>query len=223
MVKDAEAHAADDKKRRELVEARNQADSLIHSTEKNLKEHGDKIDAADQQRDRNRRDGTSRRDGRRGCRAIKQKTQNLTQLAMKLGEAVYKAQQQAEAPGAARRRRFRRCRASRRTRTASSMPTSRRSTRTARTSRPDRSTGERSGRGPLRLSPPLPAAATADDEALTWPSGTITKHSASSATRRTTRSRKPTASSRCSFTRTAIRAMPRPSRSSRTSTKPTTS
>ena len=47
MVKDAEAHAADDKKRRELVEARNQADSLIHATEKQLKEHGDKVGAGD--------------------------------------------------------------------------------------------------------------------------------------------------------------------------------
>ena len=45
MVKDAEAHAEDDKKRRELVEARNQADSLIHGTEKTLKEHGDKVGA----------------------------------------------------------------------------------------------------------------------------------------------------------------------------------
>src|SRR5690606_26676087 len=46
MVKEAEQHAAEDKKRREVVEAKNHADSLIHSTEKNLKEHGDKVDAA---------------------------------------------------------------------------------------------------------------------------------------------------------------------------------
>src|SRR5262249_10299034 len=47
MVKDAEQHASEDKKRRELVEARNQAEALIHQTEKNLKEHGDKVAAAD--------------------------------------------------------------------------------------------------------------------------------------------------------------------------------
>ena len=45
MVKDAEAHAAEDKKRRELVEASNQADALVHSTEKAMAEHGDKVDA----------------------------------------------------------------------------------------------------------------------------------------------------------------------------------
>ena len=49
MVKEAELHAADDKRRRELVEARNQADAMIHSTEKDLKEYGDKIAAADKE------------------------------------------------------------------------------------------------------------------------------------------------------------------------------
>src|SRR6266568_9595480 len=47
MVKDAEAHAAEDKKRRALVDAKNQGDALIHSTEKALSEHGDKVDAAE--------------------------------------------------------------------------------------------------------------------------------------------------------------------------------
>ena len=52
MVKEAEMHAAEDKKRRERVEARNHADSMIHSTEKDLKEYGDKVAAADKDGDR---------------------------------------------------------------------------------------------------------------------------------------------------------------------------
>jgi molecular chaperone DnaK len=93
MVKDAEANAADDKKRRRLVEVRNHADSLVHSTEKNLKEYGDKIDAAD--RSAIETAVTELRGAMESddADAIEQKTQNLTQLAMKLGEAVYKAQQ----------------------------------------------------------------------------------------------------------------------------------
>ena len=100
MVKDAESHAADDKKKRRLVEARNHADSLAHSTEKNLKEYGEKIDAAD--RSAIETAVTELRGAMEGedADAIEQKTQALTQLAMKLGEAVYKAQQ-SEAPGAA--------------------------------------------------------------------------------------------------------------------------
>jgi molecular chaperone DnaK len=93
MVKDAESHAADDKKRRELVEAKNQADALIHSTEKAMGEHGDKvgpdektaIDAA----------LASLKDavGGEDSEAIKEKTNTLAQASMKLGEAMYKAQQ----------------------------------------------------------------------------------------------------------------------------------
>ena len=68
MVKDAEAHAEEDKKRRELVEARNQAEALVHSTEKALAEHGDKVDARDEVRDRDgdcRSEVGARRRGRR--------------------------------------------------------------------------------------------------------------------------------------------------------------
>ena len=69
MVKDAEAHAAEDKKRRELVEARNQAEGLIHTTEKTLKEAGDKIPAAEQAKRRDRRSPTLKAVARqRGCR-----------------------------------------------------------------------------------------------------------------------------------------------------------
>ncbi|MBA2589641.1 MAG: molecular chaperone DnaK [Alphaproteobacteria bacterium] len=93
MVKEAESHAAEDKKRRELVEAKNQADALIHSTEKAMAEHGDKvgpdektaIDAA----------LASLKDavGGEDAEAIKEKTNTLAQASMKLGEAMYKAQQ----------------------------------------------------------------------------------------------------------------------------------
>ncbi len=100
MVKDAESHAAEDKKRRRLVEARNHADSLVHSTEKNLKEYGDKIDAADRSAIETAATELSSAIEGEDADAIEQKTQNLTQLAMKLGEAVYKAQQ-SEATGAA--------------------------------------------------------------------------------------------------------------------------
>jgi molecular chaperone DnaK len=92
MVKDAEAHAAEDKKKRALVEARNHADGLVHSTEKTLAEHGDKIEAGEKQaieaavaelKTAMEGDDTD---------AIKAKTDALAQAAMKLGEAMYKAQ-----------------------------------------------------------------------------------------------------------------------------------
>ncbi|HWA70283.1 MAG TPA: molecular chaperone DnaK [Rhizomicrobium sp.] len=93
MVKDAEEHAADDKKRKEGVEARNQADALIHSTEKAMADHGDKVDAADKTAIEaalaSLKDAMSGDD----ADAIKEKTNTLAQASMKLGEAMYKAQQ----------------------------------------------------------------------------------------------------------------------------------
>jgi len=95
MVREAESHAADDKKRKETVEARNQADGLIHSTEKSLKEFGDKADAALKSEIegaitalRGVMDGDD-------AEAIKAKTEALMQSSMKLGEAMYKAQEAA--------------------------------------------------------------------------------------------------------------------------------
>jgi len=100
MVKDAEANASADKKRKELVEARNHADSLIYSTEKSLKEHGDKISAGD-------KDAIEKAiaDLRSSLEAedatvITTKTEALMQSAMKMGEAIYK-EQGAAAGGAA--------------------------------------------------------------------------------------------------------------------------
>ena len=93
MVKDAEANKETDKKKRDSVDARNQADTIIHTTEKSLKEHGSKISDADKKAIesgisdlRNALKGTD-------AEEIKKKTQALVQVSMKLGEAVYKSQQ----------------------------------------------------------------------------------------------------------------------------------
>ena len=98
MVKEAEANKDADKKKREAVDARNQADTLLHSTEKNLKEHGSKVSEADKKAIetasanlRNSLKGTDVED-------IKKKIQELVQASMKLGEAIYKSQQSAK-PG----------------------------------------------------------------------------------------------------------------------------
>ncbi len=93
MVKDAEANKESDKKKRDSVDSRNQADTIIHSTEKNLKEHGSKISNTDKKAIetaisdlRNALKGTDTEE-------VKKKTQSLIQTSMKLGEAVYKSQQ----------------------------------------------------------------------------------------------------------------------------------
>ena len=93
MVKDAEANAAEDKKRKELVEARNHADAMVHQTEKNLAEFGDKVSAEDRAAVQSAVDAL--KDAAKGddTADIQQKTQALTQASMKLGEAMYKAQQ----------------------------------------------------------------------------------------------------------------------------------
>ncbi|EPE99889.1 molecular chaperone DnaK [Rhizobium grahamii] len=95
MVKDAEANAEADKKRREGVEAKNQAESLIHSSEKSLKDYGDKVTEADR---------TAISDAIAALKSaveatepdaedIKAKTQTLMEVSMKLGQAIYEAQQ----------------------------------------------------------------------------------------------------------------------------------
>ena len=93
MVKEAEENADADKARRELVEARNQAESLIHSTEKSIEEHSDKVDPSTVEaielavaalKDELENDNADK---------IKSGIQNVTEAAMKLGEAIYKAQQ----------------------------------------------------------------------------------------------------------------------------------
>jgi len=95
MVKDAEAHAADDKKRRELVEAKNQADSLIHTTERSLTEAGDKVPQGEKDAVQNAVQALKDVMGGDDAEQIKSKTEALAQVSMKLGEAMYKAQQEA--------------------------------------------------------------------------------------------------------------------------------
>ncbi|HWT99962.1 MAG TPA: molecular chaperone DnaK [Terriglobales bacterium] len=93
MVKDAEAHAAEDKKRKALVEARNNAEALIHNAEKQLSEAGDKVAAADKSVvEAAVADLKSVKDGE-DVEAIEAKTNALTQAVMKVGEALYKAAQ----------------------------------------------------------------------------------------------------------------------------------
>ena len=99
MVKDAEAHSAEDKERRELVETKNQAETVIHTTERNIKEHGDKVSDSDKaaieaalDELRAVKDGDDKDE-------IQKKTEATITASMKLGEAIYK--EQAEADGAA--------------------------------------------------------------------------------------------------------------------------
>jgi molecular chaperone DnaK len=99
MVKDAESHATEDKKRRELVEARNQADALVHSTEKALSEHGDKVGTEEKTAIEAGLAGLKDAVKNDDLEDIKAKTNTLAQASMKLGEAMYKAQQ-AEAASA---------------------------------------------------------------------------------------------------------------------------
>jgi len=97
MVKDAEAHAAEDKKRRELVEAKNQADSLIHTTERSLQEAGDKVPAGEREAVQSAIQALKDVVGGDDLEEIKSKTEALGQVAMKMGEALYKAQQTTDA------------------------------------------------------------------------------------------------------------------------------
>jgi molecular chaperone DnaK len=99
MVKDAESHAEEDKKRRELVEARNHGEALVHSTEKAVAEHGDKVDAATKTAiEAAVADLKSELSGE-DLSAIQAKSQTLLQASMKLGEAMYKAQQETAQDG----------------------------------------------------------------------------------------------------------------------------
>jgi molecular chaperone DnaK len=95
MVKDAEAHAAEDKKRKELVEAKNQGEALVHSTEKSLAEFGDKVPPADKTLIETGIADLKTALAGDDAEAIKTKTQALAQSSMKMGEAMYAASQAA--------------------------------------------------------------------------------------------------------------------------------
>ena len=99
MVKDAEANAESDKRKKELVESKNQAESLINSTEKTLKEHGDKISPAEKSAIETSIGELKTAVEAEDLTVIKEKTEALMQASMKLGEAMYKAQQSGEAQG----------------------------------------------------------------------------------------------------------------------------
>ena len=100
MVKEAEENAEADKARRELVEARNAAESLIHGTEKSVKDHGDKVDPttveAIELSIKALKEAMEKDDPER----IRGRSQDLTEAAMKLGEAIYKSQAEADAASA---------------------------------------------------------------------------------------------------------------------------
>ena len=100
MVKDAEANAAEDKKRRELVEAKNQGESLVHSTEKSVKEFGDKVSAEDKGAIETAIEALKTALAGEDVEAIKSRTNELLQASMKLGEAMYKASQASAQQGA---------------------------------------------------------------------------------------------------------------------------
>ena len=91
MVKDAESHAEDDKKRRELVEARNNGEALIHSTEKSLSEYGEKIGEGEREGITTAIEALREALAGEDIEVIKSRTTDLMQASMKLGEAMYQA------------------------------------------------------------------------------------------------------------------------------------
>ena len=95
MIKEAEANAAEDKSRRELIEIKNQADSLVHATEKSLSEHGDKISSSEKEAIESDLSGLKEALQSEDRSMIETKIEALTQSSMKMGEAIYKASQEA--------------------------------------------------------------------------------------------------------------------------------
>ncbi|MDC3082813.1 molecular chaperone DnaK [Pelagibacteraceae bacterium] len=98
MVKEAEENAESDKKKREAVDTRNHADSLINETEKNLKEHGDKIPEADRNKITEDIEELKKVKDSEDLEAIKSKTEALVQSSLKMGEAIYKQNPQSAGP-----------------------------------------------------------------------------------------------------------------------------
>lgn len=97
MVKEAEMNAAEDKKRRELVDVKNQAESLLHTAERNLKEHGSAVSAAERKAIEDDITALKKAVESEDKDSIASKTQALSQSTMKMGEAIYKAQQEKDA------------------------------------------------------------------------------------------------------------------------------
>ena len=101
MVKDAEAHAEEDKKRKAAVEAKNRAEALVHTTEKALAEHGSKVGEGERRAIENAIADLKEALKGDDAAAITAKTSALEQASMKLGEAMYKQAQESAAGGAA--------------------------------------------------------------------------------------------------------------------------
>ncbi len=99
MIKEAEENAEADKARRELVEAKNQAESLIHGTEKSLAEHRDKVDPSTAEVIELSIKALKETMEGEDAEKIRARSQDLTEAAMKLGEAIYKAQAAEQAGG----------------------------------------------------------------------------------------------------------------------------
>jgi len=100
MVKEAEANAEADKKKRETVEARNQTEAMVHQVEKNLKEHGDKLGAQEKGEAESAIAAAKSALEGNDVEALKQSTERLSQAAMKIGEAMYKAEAASAQAGA---------------------------------------------------------------------------------------------------------------------------
>ena len=102
MVNDAKSHAEEDKKKREEVEVRNQADTLLYTTEKTLKEHGDKISEENKKRIEDALENLKKQMGGSDIEAIKKAMEELTQASHKMAEEIYRqaAEQSSEAAGA---------------------------------------------------------------------------------------------------------------------------
>ena len=102
MIKDAEAHAAEDRKKREVAEARNQLDTLIYTTEKSLKEFGDKIDSRERQNIEEAIQRAKKAMESNDLSTIKSAQDDLTRTSHKLAEAMYaKASQKGATTGGA--------------------------------------------------------------------------------------------------------------------------
>jgi molecular chaperone DnaK len=98
MVKEAEENAEADKKKRELVDSRNQADALIHQTEKNVKEYGSKISESEKKKIEQDLEELKKVKDSDDLESIKTKTEQLVQSSLKLGEAIYKQNPQNQPP-----------------------------------------------------------------------------------------------------------------------------
>ena len=99
MVKEAEENAEEDKKKREYVDAKNQADSLVHQTEKNIKEYGDKISESDKKIIEDDLENLKKAKDSDDLSDIKSKTEALVQSSLKLGEAISKQNPQSANSG----------------------------------------------------------------------------------------------------------------------------